>query len=394
MSRQLIDHNPDLKRLRDEGYELEISGGYLFIHHVPYVNHGKNVLLGSLCCQLDISPSGSTVRPNSHVMYFTGDVPCDREGRKISAIYNSSPDLVIREGLVANHLFSSKPAIGFYMDYYEKVTTYIRILGSPASSIDKNATAQTYRLVEDKEEDVFQYVDTHSSRANINHLNQRFEGLKIGIIGLGGTGSYILDHVAKTRVREIHLYDGDDFLQHNAFRSPGAAPIEWFKGEDNLKKVRYYTEMYSRMHKGIEPHEEYITEVNIEQLRQMSYVFICVDNSQSRTLLVNHLLNYKVPFIDVGLGIHEVDGSLMGILRVTAGTPEKNDHLIKRIPTEDFEENDYTTNIQISDLNAINANLAVIMWKKMVSFYQDLMKEHNITYTINTSQLLKDDLTS
>jgi hypothetical protein len=37
--------------------------------------------------------------------------------------------------------------------------------------------------------------------------------------GLGGTGSYILDLVSKTPVNEILLFDSDDFLQHNAFRS-------------------------------------------------------------------------------------------------------------------------------------------------------------------------------
>jgi tRNA A37 threonylcarbamoyladenosine dehydratase len=43
---------------------------------------------------------------------------------------------------------------------------------------------------------------------------------------MGGTGSYILDLVAKTAVMEIHLFDGDDFNQHNAFRAPGAASLE------------------------------------------------------------------------------------------------------------------------------------------------------------------------
>ena len=49
---------------------------------------------------------------------------------------------------------------------------------------------------------------------------------KVAIIGLGGTGSYILDMLAKTPVSEIHLFDGDDFLTHNAFRSPGAASLD------------------------------------------------------------------------------------------------------------------------------------------------------------------------
>ncbi|WP_318271316.1 ThiF family adenylyltransferase [Sphingobacterium cellulitidis] len=46
----------------------------------------------------------------------------------------------------------------------------------------------------------------------------KLERQKIAIIGLGGTGAYILDMVAKTPVKEIHLFDGDSFDQHNAFR--------------------------------------------------------------------------------------------------------------------------------------------------------------------------------
>jgi ThiF family len=46
---------------------------------------------------------------------------------------------------------------------------------------------------------------------------------RVVIVGLGGSGSHILDLIAKTRVRQIDLYDGDHFRRHNAFRSPGAA---------------------------------------------------------------------------------------------------------------------------------------------------------------------------
>ena len=41
MSQQLISHSPDLKRLRDEGYEIEVRGGYLLIHHIPFVDDPK-----------------------------------------------------------------------------------------------------------------------------------------------------------------------------------------------------------------------------------------------------------------------------------------------------------------------------------------------------------------
>ena len=74
----------------------------------------------------------------------------------------------------------------------------------------------------------------------------------MGIVGLGGTGSYVLDLVSKTPVSEIHLFDGDKFYSHNAFRAPGAASIE------ELENVEYKTDrfanMYGKMRKGIVSH--------------------------------------------------------------------------------------------------------------------------------------------
>ena len=72
----------------------------------------------------------------------------------------------------------------------------------------------------DPEDSVFLYEDTASSHAlDIVAINAKLKPLRIVIVGLGGTGSYVLDFVAKTPVKEIHLFDGDTFLQHNAFRS-------------------------------------------------------------------------------------------------------------------------------------------------------------------------------
>ena len=82
------------------------------------------------------------------------------------------------------------------------------------------------------------------------------------------------------------------------------------------------------------------------------------------------------------------------IVRATTGTPQKNDHLEKRIVLEDTVQNEYVTNIQIADLNALNAMLAVIKWKKWTGFYQDLKNEHNTTYSINTAQLINEDHTT
>lgn len=244
------------------------------------------------------------------------------------------------------------------------------------------------------EEDVFKYPDTNSTRANIEYLNRKFKGQKIAIIGMGGTGAYILDQVSKTPVQSIHIYDGDLFQVHNAFRAPGAIPGDKLEISEGLKKVNYYFEVYSHMHKGIVPYNEYVTQDNIKNLLGFDYVFVSVDKNKSRHEITQFLLEMGVTFIDVGLGVNMLDDNLIGTLRVTTSTSSKHDHLNHRIGSEEFDENDYATNIQIADLNCLNAMLAVIKWKKLSGFYQDLKNEHNTLYFINTNKLMNEDNTA
>ena len=237
----------------------------------------------------------------------------------------------------------------------------------------------------------FKYPDTNSSRAQIEFLSERFSTQKIAIIGMGGTGSYILDLVSKTPVREIHIFDGDIFQLHNAFRAPGAIEGCKLDAEMPLKKVGYYASVYSNMHNGIVPHDGYITKQNVSQLTELDFVFICVDKNSVRNMIVTSLVEMNVQFIDVGLGVNIVDNSLIGSLRVTVGSEGKNDHIANRIGGEELAENAYSTNIQIADLNCLNAVLAVIKWKKIAGFYQSLKDEHNILFFINTNRLLNED---
>lgn len=60
MSQQLINHSPDLKRLRDEGYEIEVRGGYLLIHHIPFVDQNREIQYGVLVSTLTLSSNNRT----------------------------------------------------------------------------------------------------------------------------------------------------------------------------------------------------------------------------------------------------------------------------------------------------------------------------------------------
>lgn len=362
MQQKLISRNEDLKRLRDEGYEVEICGGYLLIHHIPYLNSEKNICFGTLVSTLTLRDSNTVAKPDNHVIHFIGDNPCEIDGNPISAIQHTNSNSQLGE-IVVNRSFSNKPPDG-YSNYYEKVKRYADIISSPPKSLDPTVTEKTFKPIIDKDyETVFNYIDTNSSRSAIDNINFKFQGLKIAIIGLGGTGSYILDLVAKTPVSEIHLFDGDDFDQHNAFRSPGAASIEDL--EKHYKKADYLTSIYSNMHRKVIPHGYYIDDTNVDPLREMSFVFLSVDKNSVRKIIVDYLINIEIPFIDVGLGLTEVDGKLGGLVRTTTVTKERSSHVSSFIPVVDSEGDDaYSSNIQIADLNALNACFAVIRWKQ------------------------------
>ncbi|RKD92523.1 ThiF family adenylyltransferase [Mangrovibacterium diazotrophicum] len=388
MSQQLINHSKDLKRLRDEGYSIEINGGHLFAHHIPYVNSNREIKYGILISTLNISGS-STIKPETHVIMFSGEYPCNKNGSSIEQIRHANNGTLLGNSVRASFSFSNKPPEG-YANYYEKIKRYAEIVSAPAKSIDATVTEKPYLpVVDDEEGAVFHYIDTNSSRANIDSINQKFSNQKIGIIGMGGTGAYILDLIAKTRVQEIHIYDGDVFLNHNAFRSPGAPSIQEL--ENSISKVDYYYRIYSNMRKAIFAHNYYVTEENFENLQNLNFVFICIDNNRARRTLINYCMTKSITIIDVGLGVNVVDDALIGQVRVTSANHQKNDHLDKYLPSGVETENDYVTNIQIAELNMLNAAQAVLKWKKLSGFYQDLEQEFHSVYSINNSFLNNEE---
>jgi len=389
MSQELISRSPDLKRLRDEGYEVEVRSNYLLVHNVPYVNSAKEVCFGTLISELTLA-GNVTACPGTHVVQFTGDHPCNNDGTAIVQISHSSPNQTLADGLVAKHSFSNKPN-GGYVNYYDKMTRYIEIISAPAESIDDSVTAKTFKVIEaEGDQSVFNYIDTCSSRAGISLISNKLATGKIAIVGLGGTGSYVLDLVTKTPVPEIHLFDGDRLLQHNAFRSPGAPSVEELA--DAPMKVDYFAKVYSEMHRRIIPHDCYIDASNIDALQVAGFLFLCLDKGEPRQLIISKLEEWEVPFIDVGMGIEIIDDQLIGILRITTSTDRARDHIRNRIPfSDDGGEDGYSQNIQTADLNALNAALAVVKWKKLCGFYGDATRENHCTYTLNVNMLLSED---
>lgn len=391
MSSSALARSPDLKRLRDEGYEVRIQSEHLLVSHVPYVNSRREVRFGTLISNLNVDPQGVATTPTTHVVHWDGEHPCTKDGSEIAQIKHQTAEQELAKGLVSRHSFSCKPPDG-YRDYHSKMTRYIEMISAPARAIDPAVTACTFAPVTEEacdEPSVFNYIDTAASRSGILAITERLKPLKIGIIGLGGTGAYILDLVAKTPVREIHLFDGDEFLQHNAFRAPGAPSLEELCRKP--LKTEHLMEQYGRMHRKIVSHPTYVDASNVEHVLGLDFVFVCIDRGRVKESLYAHMEARGLSFIDVGMGITAENGALVGVVRTTLSTPAKREHVRRRVPFGDGPDDDYASNIQIAELNMLNAAFAVLKWKKLYGVYNDAEREHTSLFSINVNQLLSED---
>jgi hypothetical protein len=390
MSHPLISRSPDLSKLLEEGYEIEVVLPHLLVRSIPYVDAGRQVRRGTLVVPLHLNVD-VTLPPNTHVVLFAGEFPCDQDGHPLEKLRHGENKTAVTADLVTLYSFSNKPPDG-YRDYHHLVTIYVANISGPSAILDPSATARTWQVIESRDPDsVFLYPDTASSRAGITNISRKLELGRIIIAGLGGTGSYVLDLTAKTPVREIHLYDGDRFGQHNAFRAPGAASIAQLK--THPFKVGYFAEIYGHMRRGIVPHPCHLTAENVSELDGADFVFICMDVGKAKRTLIERLEQGGIPFIDVGMGLEVTDGdSLVGILRTTSSTATKREHVRNnhRISFEG-DGNDVYNNIQVADLNSLNAALAVIKWKKLFAFYADHTREHFTAYSINCNALVNED---
>ncbi len=383
MSIQLINHNEDLKRLKDDGYNISIIGGNILIQDIPYVNESAEIKSGMIFCSFRLS--GENVSQSDHTVDFVGDWPCNKNGEKIHNFVAAPRTMNLTDSIVGSYMFSSKPESGMYANFYDKMTRYIDLLSAPAKSLDPGISAQNFNYKEYIEDNVFNYTDTFTARAGILNVTQGIKNQRVAIVGLGGTGSYLLDFISKTPVKEISLFDGDDMLNHNAFRIPGTISIDELR--EKPSKVAFLKKKYEKLRKGIIDYEVYLDATNLELLNGHDFVFLALDKAEAKKPIIDYMLLNNIPFVDLGMGITMVDNSLRGTIRKTLVTPDNTTHLNKIATSKQADEDLYASNIQISELNALNAIMGIIAWKKLYKFYSYDELYHYSAFIIDEKEI-------
>ncbi len=364
--------SPDLSRLVAAGYELELTGdGYLLVANVPYLDQDRTVRRGTLVTKIQLNGDVTVNPPEDHVAYFIGATPYRWNGEKLTPLTQANVRLA--DGRVAEFQMSLKSptADQRYPDYFAKVEYHVQNIETEAQQVDPAATAKTFGpCVIKNDEWPFEYADTASGRAGIGAINGRLAGMRIAIVGLGGTGSYILDLVSKCPVEEIHLYDADQFASHNAFRAPGAAGLDEVRR--GRLKVERYAEIYLQMKRKVIPHPYHIDATNVAELGEVDFVFLSMEGGQTKLAIVDALEKMGKPFVNASLGVKKPgDGDkLQAIVEVNGSTTENRATFRDTVDFGPVDADDlYPQNIQVADLNALNAAMAVLWWKKWAGIY-------------------------
>ena len=191
MSHPLVEANEDLRRLRDEGYNISILGANLIAHDIPYLNQKREVRYdGVLVSTMSLSAEILN-KPDTHQIRFSGECPYGSDGQPLAALSLVEEKVRISEKLTTQYHFSSKPRRQYYESYQEKIKIYASHLCGPATTVDPYASPLSRRVTEPEDsESPFLYLDTASARADINMIAAKLAVEKIAIVGLGGTGSF------------------------------------------------------------------------------------------------------------------------------------------------------------------------------------------------------------
>ncbi len=226
----------------------------------------------------------------------------------------------------------------------------------------------------------FKIPNTHEARAALGPVQDRIRGQRIAIIGLGGTGSYILDIVVKTPVKEIHLLDSDDVSWHNFMRAPGAPTVEEVESckKEHLCKVDYYLPKYTPLRKGIYAHAVRVESPSkfdeFLSAHPIDYAFVCIDqltdsDSPRQDAVYRVLSEAKVPFIDSGVSIVLEGYAVRGAV-TTSAYAAGSEAWKEAIPNARIEGSvPGYRNVQLPEVNALAASLAVMEWRRRTGQY-------------------------
>lgn len=155
---------------------------------------------------------------------------------------------------------------------------------------------------------------THDRQVRMlgREAQQQLRRMSVGVVGLGGTGSVVVQQLAHLGVENFVLIDHDFVEETNLNRLVGA------QHEDvGAPKVC----VAEKQIKSIAPHANVVTvpksildSDGAHALLQADFIFCCTDNQASRAVVNQLIYQYVIPGIDMGVSITTQGGVVQRIV--------------------------------------------------------------------------------
>jgi len=155
-----------------------------------------------------------------------------------------------------------------------------------------------------------------------------------------------------------------------------------------------YRDRYHNFRDGLFLDPKYIDVDSIESLKGVTFAFVCVDKGKSRAGVFDLLISSGIPFIDLGMGLNRTRGPLDGTLRATYYSAEDGQRLrdLSLAELVDDPADEYRIHVQIAELNALNAALAVTKFKQIRGFYFEKDALNSLAMQVGNIKTLNEAL--
>lgn len=144
--------------------------------------------------------------------------------------------------------------------------------------------------------------------------------LRVGVVGCGGTGSAVLEQLARLGVGSLTFVDHDTVTGTNVTRIYGSTLADVHRPKvdvlrDHLAGIGLGTDL--------RPIEGNVTRREVmEALRGCDLIFGCTDDHSGRAVLSRLAYWYLIPVIDMGVVIKSLESQVSGVFgRLTTATP-------------------------------------------------------------------------
>lgn len=144
--------------------------------------------------------------------------------------------------------------------------------------------------------------------------------LRVGMVGVGGTGSCVAEQIIRLGIGSVLVVDGENFEASNVNRVYGSRVVD-----ADIPKVKIAQRLAAEI--GLVTEVEVIPkpitfESVLSKFRSCDVIFGCTDDEFGRSLLTRFAIYYAIPVFDMGVKIHSENEAIKSIQgRVTTLLP-------------------------------------------------------------------------